>query len=146
MPRQKKILPLPESVSLTVLIQLTGEDERQIQRIVKAAGIEAGRNVYPFAPCLRAIKEHYKNESLKVSAARIDDRARREKAEADSAEIDLAKKLEQICFRSDVEGLWKDGQVKIRLALQNSKDIPEKLKHRVIEIMQTVKIDADEIA
>jgi hypothetical protein len=142
----KKPPKLPATVSLAILIQLTGEEERQIQRIVKAAGIEVGRNVYPLAPCLIAIKDHYKAESQRVSVARADDKARREKAEADSAEIDLAEKLNLLCFRADIEGLWRDGNVKIRQKIQQAKDIPEKTKQRIVQIIQSVKLDPDEIA
>ena len=146
MPRPKKIPALPTDVSLAVLIQLTGEEERTIQRVVKKAGIEAGRNAYPLTASMRALYDYQRERADAPSVSRQDDKARREKAEADSAEIDLAEKLKQLCFRSDIEGLWRDGNVKIRRKLQDAKDIPQKMKERVIEIMQSVKLDVNEIA
>jgi hypothetical protein len=142
----KKNPAMPATLPLAELSAFLDEDVRQIQILTRAAGVfPPDRGQYPLADSVRAIKNHYRSRASKVTEGRQSDLDRKAKADADSAEIALAEKLKQLCFLSDVEAIWQDGFVKMRQALQGARDIPEKLKPRIVEILRSIKLDTDAI-
>lgn len=65
-----------------------------------------------------AVIAHYKGAFDRVDMEAATDRARRSKAEADSAEMDAEKKAKSLCWLRDAEMFWKDGLADITKKIQ----------------------------
>lgn len=122
---------LPETVSAETLAELTGLDVRRIYQLRDEKKIPAPAKRgggFPLAESLRGILAAYQAAARGDSAAKARDAARREKAEADGAQLNTAKLWGLLMLRSDARRAWRDGFVKIRLAVLNTPGASPKFK------------------
>jgi hypothetical protein len=70
--------------------------------------------------------------ALSKKFQREDDLARRQKAEADSAEIDAANKKKLTWLKSDVRLMWADGIIRIRNEIQSMDFLTEDQARKIL--------------
>lgn len=98
-----------------------GETERQIQRVVDEglAPRPLKKGDYDIWATVRGVIRYYKEKAGKYSEARAVDAARKEKAEADTAEIAVAEKRKLIMLKSDARLLWADATIEVRRVIES---------------------------
>lgn len=133
--------------TLQKLALLLDETERQIQRIADEGFIPkpAKRGEYDFQQTIRGVVKYYKTKAAAVTDSAAADRARQAKADADLSEMQRAKIARKFVFAKDVLQIWQDGFVQIRLAIRKAKKIPESSKPEIVSIIQSVKLDTEQI-
>lgn len=114
-----------------------GIPERTIYRILQTAGIAP--SIENEGPCFRAIVEHYKTTADRVDNAREADRSRREKAEADEAELRVRKAAGELAFISDVITTHADFAAGVAQAIRNEPLISDAAKKRLGEQIARIK-------
>ncbi|MEY2511981.1 MAG: hypothetical protein QOE26_2744 [Verrucomicrobiota bacterium] len=110
-----------ETMLLGPLSARTGETTRQIQRVVDEglAPRPEKKGQYDVWAVVRGLIRYYKDKSAKVSESRTVDAARKATAEADSAELDAAKKRGEVMLTKDVEVRWADRIIAWRKIIQS---------------------------
>jgi hypothetical protein len=120
-----------ETVSLGALAEITGETSRQIQRLVAIGEIPrpAKRGEYNLTESVRGIVHYYRERASKFSEARIEAATRREKAEAEIAELTLAEKYGEITDWMKRRTI--DTLVRVRRTLEQAEYIPMESRIRL---------------
>jgi phage terminase Nu1 subunit (DNA packaging protein) len=114
--KRKPTPELPDLITAVQLAELSSLSERRVQQMI-AEGIipkdsEEGR--YPFRAAIGALISHYRDQATGQSAEKARDQARREKAQADSAEMQAGRDSGMLMLTADAKRMWSDGFVKLR--------------------------------
>lgn len=115
-----------ETVSLSALAEVTGETARQIQRLVAIGEIPRpkDRGEYNLAESVRGVVHYYRERASKFSEARVEAATRREQAEAEIAQINLAERKGEI--RERVGLALKDVAIRVRGLYESIDYVPMK--------------------
>jgi hypothetical protein len=107
--------------SVNALSELTGKERRTIKgRLVglSPARLAGKTPLFDSVKALPLIYEVGKNQTAAESKAI--DAARREKAEADSAEIDAAEKMGLLMLKTDARLIWADVTIEVRRTIEGA--------------------------
>lgn len=142
--REKEPTAFPETASAAEIGGFVGLSERTVQQLSQKGVLpkSTGRGQYPFRETVLAVVERERRAATGDDAQRSNDRARREKAEADSAEMAAAREKGLLMLTADAKRMWTDGFVKIRDVVQRS-GLNAAQKKDLTEKMQQIKLEDD---
>lgn len=145
MGKARKPTAFPETASAAEIAGFVGLSERRVYQLAQEGAIPAqvGPSSYPFRECVLAIVERERRAATGDDAQRSNDRARRERAEADSAEMDAEKKRGTLMLAADARRWWADGFAKVRDVIARS-GIKAEEKKRISEQLLKIKLDDDQ--
>jgi hypothetical protein len=113
---KKEEVPIPEFASAEQVGMFVGLQGRMIQRYAQQGSIppqtEPGK--HPLVASVLAIVENLRQEAQGMTAEKARDQARREKAQADSAEMQAGRDSGMLMLTADAKRMWSDGFVKLR--------------------------------
>lgn len=119
-----------ETCSVEYLAKISGYSTREIQRFAEAEKIpKPHKGRYAKDACLQSIFAilRAKRESRKEVAAK----ERKEEAQAEKAEIEVAQLKGELMFRQDASQLFADLFVRIRQTIDEESEIPDAVKQRL---------------
>ena len=130
-------------MSAPELALLLSTPDRTISRMLEKAGVLANRGAggYETIPALKAIVASYADRSDKLSKTVEEDKARKIKAEADSAEMDYERSAGALAFICDVEAIWKDGFAQIRTLIESAGYLKQEQKLQLSKDLLGVRVD-----
>lgn len=108
--------------------------------ILKRAGLTAGEGGVDVIAAARAFVDHYRNEAAGPELEAAADRARKAKAEADAAEIDTAKKKEELVLKADVDMMWQDAIQQGVENVSNLSGLSKAQKQSVFAAIRKIKL------
>lgn len=126
-------------VSINELAELTSRQRSTIKkRTAHVKSEKRGKSVlYPSDAALESI---FEIDRVKAAEAKSTDRARREKAEADLAEIRLGKELGTLGLLSEIENIWADAIERGVTGITKLKSLTADQKEAVFRILRGVEI------
>jgi len=90
---------------------------------------------------LAALAKHYQQKSAGLSADFQADRAREQKAKAESAEWDLCRKKRELVSVSGVTAIWADFFAKLRMTILNFRPLSEGSRKELMNRILALKLD-----
>lgn len=84
------------------------------------------RGEYSFLETMRGMVAHFRKQADAITEGRASNRDRREKAEADSAEIAAAKDKEDCVSKADAVQLWTSAIIRARTIIEETVSQPER--------------------
>lgn len=91
-------------------------------------------------PSDAALESIFDVDRAKAAEAKSNDRARREKAEADLAEIRLGKEIGTLGLLSEIENIWADAIERGLTGIENLKSLSKEQKEAVFRVLRSVEI------
>lgn len=146
MSKKKEPPPLPEWTTAEELADLAGITDRRVRQLADEGVIPKppisgeGRGKYQFAPCIKGIVGHFRDQANGMPSQRAHDQARQAKADADRAEMAAAKDAGTLMLTADAKRMWSDGFVKIRDAVLRS-SLTAKQKQELADKFQKIRIN-----
>lgn len=95
-------------------------------------------------PSDRALESIYDVDRAKAGEANSGDRARREKAEADLAEVRLGKEVATLGLLSEIENIWADFIERGVTAIEKLKALTADQKEDVFRVLRGIAVKAKE--
>lgn len=135
----------PETATASEIGGFVGLNERTIQQLAQRGVLPAAvsRGHYPFRESILAIVARERKAATGDDAQRSNDRARRERAEADSAEMDAEKKRGTLMLTADARRMWADGFAQVRDVIARSNIKPAD-KKQISEQLLKIKLEDNE--
>lgn len=131
---------LPEKVTGDVICRITGYDRSALADL-RAKGVipqTVGRNTYLFEPTLTGMFAEIRGR--KTGAAR-DNRDRREKAEADRAEVEAAKAIGHCISLSDARQCLSEAVLKLRHVMESARFADDGERARVFAEAKAIRVE-----
>ena len=126
-------------VSINELSELTSRQRSTIKkRVAQLPTEKRGKSV--LFPSDAALESIYDVDRAKAAEATSSDRARREKALADLAEIQLGKELGTLGLLSEIENIWADAIERGISGIEKLKSLTADQKEAVFRVMRSVVI------
>lgn len=126
-------------VSINELAELTSRQRSTIKkRIAQLPSEKRGKSV--LFPSDAALESIYDVDRVKAAEAKGNDRARREKAEADLAEIRLGKETGTLGLLSEIENIWADAIERGVTGIEKLKSLTKEQKETVFRVLRGVEI------
>jgi hypothetical protein len=126
-------------VSVNELSTLTGRERSTIKKRVAPIPTEKrGKSLlFPSDVALDAI---YEVDRVKAAEATASDRARKDKAEADLAELRLGKELRTMGLLSEIENLWADAIERGVTGIERLKMLTKEQKDAIFRVLRSIEI------
>lgn len=131
---------IPKKVNRAILSRFTGYSRQGLNDLA-ARGIiptPSERGIYDFEPSILGIVRELMGR--KTGAAR-DNRDRRDKAEADRAEVDAAKAIGDCISVADAKEAFSEMILKLRLILEEAQFTGEAERKRTMDKVKAVKLE-----
>jgi hypothetical protein len=126
-------------LSINELADLTSKQRPTIgRRVAHLAPKKRGKSV--LIPSDLALEAIYEIERRKVTESNSSDKARRDKAEADLAEIRLGKERGTLGLLSEIENLWADGIERGVSEIEKLKSLNDGQKTAVFAALRGIQI------
>lgn len=140
--KRGRAVKMPVTVPAEILAELSGFSLRRIHEFREAGVIPAPgeRGEYDLRGCMNALCEKLRSDAKANPAQRAADMARRDKAEADSAQIKAAKDAGLVMLVSDAVRMWEDGFVRIRDIIMRHRELNGRQKTQISEKLKAVTL------
>jgi hypothetical protein len=115
-------------------------EERHIGQVMGHAGLvsERGRG-YEMIAGMWALIEHYKRHSEKGRKEKDPDKARKDKSDADTAELKARELANELCPMDAAKQFWSDARIELRKQIELATYLDAEQKRKLLEDFQRLK-------
>lgn len=143
MPAKNQTADIPTFVTAATVAGFTGLAPARITQLLQEGKIPkpTSKGHYLFRECVLAIVEDLRGRKAdKPGAADIQ---RKNKADADSAELDAARKADETILKSDMQTIAADYALQVRHAIEQS-GLPVAQEKRLISAIAKIELEKPE--
>lgn len=128
-------------MKLKELSRKTGQSERQILRIVEAGFVQKPkeRGDYDEDSAIAGVVAYYQAQASRITESRAADAARREKAEANLAELKEAETTRRLMPRAYHTHVVGDLGAQTRVVIENAHYIPKPARIRLLKSISEIR-------
>lgn len=121
--KKRKPEGLRDRYSVAFIGVTLGVPERTTHNILTRAGLKDGGTGCQFDLAANAVVQDLLGQLESVDKDMLADKAAKLKAERTSAEVDAARKLDEVLFKADVETIWADKWARMRVFIESFPDL-----------------------
>lgn len=139
--KQKDPPAVPETVSSNVIAGFAGLTRQRIDQMAEEGKIPSPgkRGEYLFRESIFGIIQDLRDKAKGKYPGEEIDKARRARAEADSAELDAAEKAREVIAAEDMLFIWREAVIEVRRVIEEADYLKEPQKTRLMASLAKIE-------
>lgn len=123
---------IPAEMNGAQLAGLLDMPHATVRDVCGRAGVAVEKGKYNVRQAILAAQKHFRSKSDAIHSKSAEAKARREQAEADSAEEDALQKMGRTCLMTDAVQFWSEARIEIRQTIETAEYLTAKQRERLL--------------